>query len=122
MSIGENIKRVRKDKGLTQAELGEKLNVTASMIGAWEKGVRNPKLSTIRKIAIALDLSLMEIVGENWDFFGNEEFTIDWNNADIARLLFHYDKLNTTGKKEAEKRLEELTFVPTYKEEPKDPD
>ena len=46
-AIGDKIKEIRKDKGLTQKELGELLGVTASMIGQWESGIRFPRVANI---------------------------------------------------------------------------
>lgn len=37
--IGENIKAIRKNKGMTQEELAIKLNVARQTISKWEKGV-----------------------------------------------------------------------------------
>ena len=52
--IGDTIKRLRKEKHLTQAELGEKIGVSGAMIGHYETGVRNPKFGTVCRIATAL--------------------------------------------------------------------
>ena len=49
MSIGENIKRIRKEKGLTQKELGLALGgISQQQIGQWETGKANPKIETIQ--------------------------------------------------------------------------
>lgn len=56
MSIGEDIKRMRIEKNMTQQELGQKLGVSQQMIGQWETGKANPKKETIEKIAKALDV------------------------------------------------------------------
>lgn len=52
--IGDAIRRERKKAGLNQGELAERLDVTRSLIGQYERGVRNPKPSTIQRIADAL--------------------------------------------------------------------
>ena len=39
MCIGENIARLRKEKGWTQAELGEKLGVSNQAVSKWESGI-----------------------------------------------------------------------------------
>lgn len=54
MTIGENIKKAREAAGLTQKELAEKLGISVAMISRWEKGTRNPKMSTLTKIADAI--------------------------------------------------------------------
>lgn len=56
MSFGSRLKEARKKSGLTQAEVAEKLNVSASMIAQYETGKRNPKKETLSKIANILNL------------------------------------------------------------------
>ena len=62
MTIGDRIRALRKEKGLTQKELAQKLGVSASMIGQYETSVRKPKFETVEKIADALGVNTMEIV------------------------------------------------------------
>lgn len=62
--IGENIKKIRKEKKLKQEELGELLGVSAAMVSQWERGERNPKPETIQKIAKSLDKTVNELM---WD-------------------------------------------------------
>lgn len=54
MTIGENIKHFRKEKGLTQKELGNLCGINEVQIRRYELGGSNPKLETIQKIATAL--------------------------------------------------------------------
>ena len=61
MTIGENIKRVRKEKGLTQKELAKKLNVSEPMISQYESK-ETLKLETLRKIAMALGVSTFDLL------------------------------------------------------------
>lgn len=55
MEVGRIIKSIRKEKGLTQAELGAKLGVSASMIGQYENGFRRPSKKNLLKILNALE-------------------------------------------------------------------
>lgn len=50
-AIGDNIKKLRKSWGLTQAELGNKLGIRQSYIVALEKGRRKPSYEMLSKIA-----------------------------------------------------------------------
>ena len=50
-NIGDRIKQKRKELGFTQAELGEKLNITDRAISKWEQGEGDPNLSIIPDIA-----------------------------------------------------------------------
>ena len=51
MSIGENIARLRKEKGWTQAELGEKLGVSNQAVSKWESGMTMPDVMLLPSLA-----------------------------------------------------------------------
>lgn len=61
MSIGKNIATFRKAKGMTQAELGEMLNVTNQAVSKWEAEASMPDVMLLPEIAKALDVSLDEL-------------------------------------------------------------
>lgn len=60
--ISELIKSKRKEKGLTQLELAEKLNVTEKAISRWETGRGTPDISLLIPLSKALDLDVSEIL------------------------------------------------------------
>jgi len=53
--FGENVRRLRTEKGLTQQSLADKLYVTRQTVSRWEGGSRYPDLMTAKKPAEALD-------------------------------------------------------------------
>lgn len=55
MSIGENLKRLRRDKGWTQEELGKVCKIGMAQISKIEKDKTDPKLSTIYQLMNALE-------------------------------------------------------------------
>ncbi|EKN2778795.1 helix-turn-helix transcriptional regulator [Salmonella enterica] len=57
MSLSENIKRLRRDKGWTQGELATKSGIGMAQISKIEKNKTDPKLSTIYQIINALGCS-----------------------------------------------------------------
>lgn len=61
-SMGEIISSLREEKGLTQKELGAKIGVGERTIFKWEKNISLPDISTIPKIAEALEVSIEEIM------------------------------------------------------------
>ena len=68
MSIGDNIRRIRKEKGWTQAQLAKILSVSQQMVGQFEKSKKPPKLETVEKIASALGVTAFDLMGfEYWD-------------------------------------------------------
>ncbi|WP_322020298.1 helix-turn-helix domain-containing protein [Clostridium butyricum] len=60
MSLGSNIKRIRNNRGLTQKELAEKLQVNINTIQNYENGRREPKTKVIENLGKILDVSLSE--------------------------------------------------------------
>ena len=50
-SIGQIIKRLRKERNLTQEELAEQLNISAPAISKWENGTSMPDISQIVPLA-----------------------------------------------------------------------
>lgn len=54
-NIAGNIKRLRKEKGLSQEQMAERLHVTRQTVSAWERGVAQPGLDTLGEIARALE-------------------------------------------------------------------
>ena len=61
MTIAESIKRARAEKGLTQAELAEKLNVRQATISSWEKGVATPRETAFQALANALEVGVEKL-------------------------------------------------------------
>lgn len=65
MTIGEKVKRLRKEKGITQEELGAAIGVKKAAINKYETGVVvNLKKSTIASLARALDVNPVWLMDE----------------------------------------------------------
>lgn len=62
--IGEKIKQLRMDSGLTQKDLAGKLFVTAQAVSRWENNEVEPSLSTISELAKIFNVSVSELLGE----------------------------------------------------------
>ena len=58
MRIGEIILQRRKELGMTQKQLAERLNVTDRSVSRWECGVNLPDVETLKTIATVLDVSI----------------------------------------------------------------
>jgi len=57
-----NIRHLRKQAGYTQAQLAEKLDIKRSLVGAYEEGRAEPKLSTLVNVARLFDVSLDDLI------------------------------------------------------------
>ena len=61
MKIGGNLRRLREDRLLTQAELAERAGIALSSLVRIENDQVNPRFSSIRKLARALDADPKEL-------------------------------------------------------------
>ena len=62
--LSENIKTIRKAKGLTQQELAVKLNVVRQTISKWEQGLSVPDSELLIALSEALETPLSALLGE----------------------------------------------------------
>ncbi len=60
--LGENLKRIRIEKNMSQGDIARALEVDRGYISNIENGKQNPTLSTITKLANALSVSADELL------------------------------------------------------------
>ncbi len=60
--LGQNIKRIREQKEMTQGDICRALNLDRGYISSIESGKRNPTLSTLKKLADALKVTVDELL------------------------------------------------------------
>ncbi len=68
MTIGERIKAYRKEKGLSQEQMAEALNVSRQAITKWESGKGLPDIENLIVLSRTFGVSLDEMVGEEASF------------------------------------------------------
>ena len=73
--FGKFIKKLRKEKGITQKELGEKLNITDKAISKWERGLSFPDITIINSLAETFGITSSEIL--NAELGKKEEIDIE---------------------------------------------
>ena len=61
--IGDNIRKLRAEKGMTQKEIADRLFVTAQAVSRWENGEVEPSLNTITELAKIFEVSVDELLG-----------------------------------------------------------
>lgn len=64
MSVGDNIKKFRFEKGMTQAQLADKLNVSEKTISSWEVNRTEPNMGNIEMLSKALGCRKSDLIGE----------------------------------------------------------
>ena len=62
IKTGALIRERRKEKGLTQRELAERLHVTDRAVSKWERGLCAPDIALLEPLSEALDLSVLELI------------------------------------------------------------
>ena len=63
--LNENIKALRKSKGLSQQDLADKLNVVRQTISKWEQGLSVPDSDLLIALSEALETPVSTLLGEN---------------------------------------------------------
>ena len=61
--LNENIKTLRKTKGLTQDDLAIRLNVVRQTVSKWEKGLSVPDAEMLQKMAEVFEVSVSKLLG-----------------------------------------------------------
>ena len=61
--IGQKISTLRKEKGMTQKELAEKLCVTDKSVSKWETGVHFPDIEIMERLASELGITVSDLLG-----------------------------------------------------------
>ncbi len=131
MGFSENLKKYRKEKGMSQAELARKAGVSEISIRKYENNERSPKLETRIALASALGVPFNDLNGGMWidektgAMYGESEITINKPKksetdleADLFKkevtlnnnITFHLNKSDFT-EKELEDILAYIEFI-----------
>ena len=100
IKIGKFISEKRKELGITQSELAEKLNITDRAISKWENGVCMPDVGTIPELCEILNITINDLFSGEVANMKENEKKLEENLMDLARQ-----------KEEADKRLLNLEWV-----------
>ena len=105
-NVMENLKRIRKEKKLTQLEVAKALDITVSAYGNYELGQRSPTPEMLIKLANYFNVSIDEILGYKPTF---NEILLGVSNykmtPDKEELLMLYEEIGSKLGLEAQKGL-----------------
>ena len=138
------IQEFRKLRGLSQAELAEKAGISEISIRKYEKGERRPKVETLSKIAMVLNVPITDLAGFEPSMLSDfavppgkiklgsegEEILVDpiefqrvFNGVvqkccpnPVSRLVDKFYHLNAKGQNKALEQINLLTKIPEYQE------
>ena len=65
VSFAANLRRRRKELGLSQEQLGARANIQMADISRYESGSRDPRISTIARLAKALDVPIADLLEDS---------------------------------------------------------
>jgi transcriptional regulator with XRE-family HTH domain len=108
LNIGENIKKLRSEKGVTQEQLAEHLSITYQSVSKWENNVTSPDLYLIPAIAAYFEVSIDDLFKLKMDGYRNKanrlfavyehtHIKVDYDKADEE-----YEKLFSDNKADEE--------------------
>ena len=102
--LNENIKNLRKAKGLSQEELAVKLNVVRQTVSEWEKGLSVPDSNMLISLADELDTSVSILLGETV-----QEPCV--NELDLKSISEKLEKINLQFAKRSKMRIQTIRYL-----------
>ena len=100
--LSENIKAIRKAKGLSQEELAAKLNVVRQTISKWEQGLSVPDSDLLIAIAQALETPVSTLLGET---------VTEPETDDLAAIAQKLERINVQLARQRAKRRNLLHWL-----------
>ena len=119
MKTSELIRHYRKQAGLTQKELANRLSIKQQNLSQYESGDRTPKLTTLSRIAAALGISPELLLDDSFkaDLLQPALTPAEVDAIFQDRLLNSFNQLNRSGKEKAVEYTELLNASGNYKPE-----
>lgn len=116
--LGDKIKELRIQKGLTQDELASSIGTTKASISYYERNKRNPQYLVICAMAKVLGVPEAELLScASIDEEMPVENQIDSKRSRrVKRLLSAFDRLSDEAQLIALERIEELCLIPKYRQ------
>ncbi|WP_159090851.1 helix-turn-helix domain-containing protein [Aquimarina aquimarini] len=90
MSFGDNLKRIRAEKDISQGDLAKMIDVHATHISRYERNLTSPTIDVAKKIADALEVSTDSLI------YGSDEQIVNnkLNDEELLQLFHKVQLLN----------------------------
>ena len=82
-TLGARLQELRKQKGLTQEQLAEKLNITNQSVSKWEKDINAPDITLLVELADLFETSVDYLLGR-----GENKPMVNTTHKSIDQLVF----------------------------------
>lgn len=83
-TFGQRLTRLRKQKGMTQEDVGSRLNITGQAVSKWENDISTPDITMLCSISELFDISLDELLGKESK---NDTAVFSEEKKDINKML-----------------------------------
>lgn len=103
--FSQNLKKFMALNNKTQSDLINDLGFDKSAVSTWCNGTRLPRMDKVNTLAKYFNINRSDLIEDN-----PHKVTPDSN----IKIMEIYNQLNTLCKQEAEKRVQELTYIPKY--------
>ncbi|MBR0483987.1 MAG: helix-turn-helix transcriptional regulator [Oscillospiraceae bacterium] len=84
--LGDQLKKLRKQKGITQKELADYLHISKSSVGMWEHGQRDPDTAMLLKIADFYGVTVDYLLGRE-TLSGTQEAVLQETIRTLEELM-----------------------------------
>ena len=95
MEFSERLKKLRKDAGLTQVDVAEKLGISQPAYASWERGIKKPTQENLVKLSKILYVSVDYLLGN----------TQSKQTSDVLEDIELLFRMNSKGLTEEEKEI-----------------
>lgn len=109
MTMGERIKALRKEYGMTQLALANALGITKGTVSTWENNSRTPGFETLSKLSDIFQRSIEYIMGKSdddtppvWDESVMDELALSQVEDDLTEYALKYARLDQFGREAVE--------------------
>ena len=104
--LKDNIKTLRKQKGLSQEELSVKLHVVRQTISKWESGLSVPDAEMLINISELFETPVSEILGENIEAKEKDELKVISEKLEVIN-----EQLSNYQKEKRKKKIKALIII-----------
>lgn len=101
ITFSKNLNKYLSEYNKTQKEVADEIGVSPQTFNTWCQGIALPRMGKVQSLADYFHINKSDLIDEK-------------STTPALRILDYYNSLNDIGKREAEKRVEELTYIPQY--------
>ena len=109
ITVGENIRRLRRERDITQEQLAVAMNVSTAAVSKWERCESYPDITLLFPLAHYFDVSIDELMG----------YDAEWISAQIEELLGEFSRQQLSGTSAGEEEAKRI-ITEAYREYPND--